>query len=75
MHYSLGRFLQLLAVRSHIPELVTKVTDGVHWIDIKFNQQNLPLFLNPGFFSEGQIFKVVTSSIDEENYLVVVSVK
>ena len=55
-----GRFLQLLAIRSHIPEIVCKVTDNSHWIDVKFNQQ---------------ILKVMTSSIDEENYLVIVSVK
>ena len=71
----LGRFIQLLAIRSHIPEIICQVTDGSHWIDVKFNQQNLPLFLNKGFFAEGQILKVMTSSIDEENYIVIVSVK
>ena len=57
----------------NVPDIICKISDGRHWIRVKFNQQNQHLFIT-GCFKEGQIVRVMTSRKDsDENQIVIVS--
>ena len=57
----------------NVLDIICKISDGRHWIRVKFNQQNQHLFIT-GRFKEGQIVKVMTSIKDsDENQFVIVS--
>ena len=57
----------------NVLDIICKISDGRHWIRVKFNQQNQHLFIT-GRFKEGQIVRVMTSIKDsDENQIVIVS--
>ena len=68
-----GRYVHITAVLENVPDIICKISDGKHWITVKFNQQNQHLFIT-GCFKAGQIVRVMTSGKDsDENQIVIVS--
>ena len=69
-----GHYVHITAVLETAPDIFCKISDGRHWIRVKFNPQNLYLF-SSGRFKEGQIIRVMTSRKDsDENHIVIVSI-
>ena len=56
----------------NVLDIICKISDGIHWIRVKFNQQNQHLFLT-GRFKEGQIVIMTSRRDSDENQIVIVS--